>query len=115
MTETESLIRQFDSGAVRGSLDGKLSYKGFLSPSVLRSYAEYMQRHRVQADGNIREPDNWKKGIPKDSYVDSLLRHTIDFWAAYEAGNLSLTDELGKAIFFNIHGYLHERERDKSW
>ena len=54
-------MSSFETGATRNTDEGKLHYKGFLSPRALRKYAEYMEHHRVQADGSIRDPDNWKK------------------------------------------------------
>ena len=110
-----SLVRIFDTGATRGSLDGKLRYTGSLSPRVLKGFAEYMERHTTRADGTKREIDDWKKGIPKASYVDSLVRHVVDFWAAFEAGDMKTAEELAYAIMFNTQGFLHERGRDKEW
>jgi hypothetical protein len=102
-------MRHFDTGATRSLLGEKLGYVGFLSPQVLKRFAEYMHQHRTQEDGQLREPGNWKKGMPLDCYVDSGVRHMIDWWRAYDEGRLAECDELACAILFNVQGYLHER------
>ena len=48
-------MREFESGATRDTDDGKLSYAKCLSPAVLRRYLEYMDEHRKQADGQMRD------------------------------------------------------------
>lgn len=73
-------LREFPSGATRGSKKDKYCYAGFFHPSVLRMFAKYMHKHRVQADGKIRDADNWQKGMPQEEYLDSLLRHVMDVW-----------------------------------
>ena len=102
-------MRKFDSGATRDNNENKLDYEGFLSPIVIKRFAEYMNKHRVQADGELRTSDNWQKGIPKDVYIKSLLRHVMDLWAdhrGYESRDG--TEEALCAILFNAQGYLFE-------
>jgi hypothetical protein len=108
-------MRTFDTGATRDGEDGKLDYEGFLSPLALEVYAEFMNANRVQADGQLRDSDNWQKGIPIESYRKSLLRHVFAAWKLWrgyrsidERGRAqNLTDELC-AILFNTQGLLHE-------
>lgn len=104
-------VRIFDSGATRDSDTGKLDYRGFLSPLVLKRFAEYMQQHQVQSDGTLRASDNWKKGIPQDAYLSSELRHMIDVWLILEGypehAREGIEDALC-AMLFNIQGMLHE-------
>lgn len=109
-------VRHFDTGATRDSEDGKLDFEGFLSPRVLWAFAEYMDAHRVQTDGDLRASDNWQKGIPLDAYMKSLLRHAVDLWLIHrghevrrpEDGKVvTLADALG-ACMFNVQGYWHE-------
>lgn len=111
-------MRTFDGGATRHSADGKLSYHRFLSPRVLRSYAQWMDSHRFQADGSLRDPDNWKRGMPKEVYFDSLVRHVM--WAAEaieqgrydiyvpEDGKYVYVRDLLHAVMFNAMGWLLE-------
>ena len=99
-------MRKFASGATRDSDETKLDYEGFLSPLVLRRFAEYMHQHRLQADGKLRDSDNWQKGIPLDAYMKSGWRHFMDWWACHRASQDPA--EALCALLFNVQGYLHE-------
>lgn len=105
-------VRQFETGATRNNDSDQLDYEGFLSPLALRAYAEYMHEHRFQADGTIRDSDNWQKGIPLESYMKSLIRHVFDLWLMWrDAPHLSREKNPQKilaAILFNAQGALHE-------
>jgi hypothetical protein len=107
----------FSGGATRNTDDDKYDYEGFLSPIVLERYARYMHSHRFQKDGRPpRSADNWQKGIPREVYLKSLVRHTFDFWRVWrggividpDTGNPAQADELACAIMFNIMGWLYE-------
>ena len=102
-------MRNFDTGATRDVDTNKLDFEGFLSPAVLERYAEYMHKNRVQADGNLRDSDNWQKGIPKEAYMKSMWRHFLDVWKAHRGlpTKDSLEDALA-ALMFNVMGYLYE-------
>ena len=102
-------MRTFDTGATRDTETGKLDYEGFLSPLVLERFAEYMNKHRVQADGTLRDSDNWQKGIPKEAYMKSGWRHFMDWWKEHR-GHESREglEEALCAVIFNAQGYLHE-------
>ena len=109
-------VRTFDTGATRDTEAGKLDFEGFLDPRVLWAFAEYMDKNRVQSDGSLRDSDNWQKGIPRDAYLKSLLRHTMDLWLIHrgrkvvrpeDGHEVTLTDALG-AVLFNVQGYWHE-------
>lgn len=106
-------IRKFDSGATRDTEKGKLSYTKALSPIVLQEYVKYLDKHRVQSDGNLRDFDNWKLGIPPEAYLDALGRHWMNVWLlsqGYKAsdnhGTVTLVDSLN-AMLFNCMGLLH--------
>lgn len=113
--------RVFNTGATRDSDDSKLDYEGFISPLVLRRYAEYMHRCRLRnipPGEPIRGSDNWQKGIPKEAYVKSMIRHVMEFWTQHRAIKVdpSRADELNQdtlcAIMFNVMGYLYEDLKD---
>lgn len=102
-------MRIFETGATRNVDITKLDYEGFLSPIALERYAQYLHKHRFQADGKIRESDNWQKGIPLAVYMKSMWRHFVDVWKLHRGYKTaeSLEDSLC-AIMFNTQGYLHE-------
>ena len=108
----DKVMRVFDSGATRNTDEGKIDYYGLMSPRVLKCYAEYMNKHRLQADGLLRDSDNWKLGIPVKQYMKSLLRHTMDLWYEYEAAVIedasAVNKELLCAVIFNAMGMLYE-------
>lgn len=113
------MIKQFTTGATRHNDPDKLEYEGFLSPIVLEEYARYMHAHRKQADGTLRAPDNWQKGIPQLSYKRSLLRHVWAAWKAWRGYRLEPEMIGGEmrpptlleclcGILFNTMGLMHE-------
>ena len=106
---TKKLVRQFKTGATRDTEEGKLDYEGFLNPAVLKAYAEYMNKCRIQSDGKLRESDNWQKGIPKSCYIKSLFRHFVDLWLEHRGykSRAGIKDALF-GIMFNSMGYLFE-------
>lgn len=115
---TTSATRAFDTGATRDTDSAKLDYEGFLSPLVLNAYAEYMHRCRLRniPEGQaIRSSDNWQKGIPREVYAKSLIRHTVEFWLIHdgfeahdEKGQQLTLEDVCCAILFNVSGYLFE-------
>lgn len=120
-------IRKFLTGATRDTDREKLDYEAFLSPFVLTRYAQYMHKHRMQADGTLREGDNWQKGIPYSAYMKSLWRHFMAAWTVHrkvraltektakaelDAARAEMEDALCGAIF-NASGYLHEILKNK--
>ncbi len=114
-----SAVRTFDTGATRSSDAGKLDYEGFLSPLVLKRFAEYMHLHRTQADGTLRGSDNWQQGIPQEQYVKSAMRHFVDWWMMHRGYTVEAPSDwrfdkdydimdAASGILFNVMGYLHE-------
>ena len=104
-------IRQFDSGATRDTDQGKLDPEGFLNPLVIKRYCEFMNKHRVQSNGELRPSDNWQLGIDKSAYAKSLWRHFLDFWLHHRGYSEYTVEDLENslcAIIFNACGYLHE-------
>lgn len=109
-TREPDTIRTFPTGATRDADNGKLDYEAFLSPPALKRYAEYMHKHRVQADGTLRDGDNWQKGIPIVQYMKSRYRHFMETWALHRGGrdfDPQQEDNLCAEIF-NAFGMLHE-------
>jgi len=106
-------MRKFTTGATRNSDEDKFDYEGFLSPLVLERFAEYMHKHRKQADGELRSSDNWQKGIPKEAYMKSGWRHFFSWWKAHRG--LKTEEDIEEslcALLFNVQGYLHETLRE---
>lgn len=109
-------MREFDTGATRDSEDGKNDYEGFLSPLVIEEYGNYMTAHRKQSDGNLRDSDNWQKGMERKVYIKSLFRHFMDLWMIHRGygrfdkrdGHKITAKEACCAIMFNVMGYAHE-------
>lgn len=116
MADEKNLMRQFETGATRNSDVGKNDYEGFLSPLVIEEYGNYMTKHRKQADGKLRDSDNWQKGIPITAYMKSAWRHFIDIWFIHRGykrydildGHEITLKEALCATLFNLMGYLHE-------
>lgn len=101
--------RKFSTGATRDTDSGKLQYAGFLSPLVLRRYAEFMHKHRKQSDGKLRAADNWQKGLPLEVYMDSGWRHFMDWWG-WQRKWWDLKEGIEEvlcALLFNVMGALH--------
>jgi len=119
-TKDDGTVRKFYTGATRDTSKDKLEPYGFLSPEVLHRFSQYMHKHRLQSDGSLRAPDNWKKGIPMEEYEKSFIRHAMDFWALTRGEGKPLYDvgvddpeEVACALMFNIQGWLHERLRKR--
>jgi hypothetical protein len=110
--QSTAVSRAFDTGATRDTDEGKLDFEGFLSPLVIKRYAEHMHAARKMPDGTMRASDNWQLGIPLDVYMKSMWRHFMAVWTSHR-----FTDEYGIetdletelcALRFNVDGMLHE-------
>lgn len=109
-------LRTYDTGATRDTSEGKTEPWRFTSALVEQRFSEYMHKHRRQSDGNLREADNWKKGISIRDYYDSLSRHVQDLRLIFEgypekARERDL-EEVLCAVLFNVQGLLHEVIKD---
>ena len=107
-------MRTFKTGATRDDNERKADLEGFLSPIVLHRFGVYMQKHRVQSDGEIRDSDNWQKGMPIDTYMKSGMRHFMDWWLEHRGheSREGLEDALC-GLLFNVQGYLFEVFNEK--
>ena len=103
-------MRKFRTESTRDDDTDKLDWEGFISPAAMLLFAQYMHRHRVQADGSLRDSDNYQKGIPRRQYMKSLVRHVWDLWRIWrvvpEAEDKLV--ELLCAVLFNVQGMLFE-------
>lgn len=110
-------MRTFDTGATRDTDTGKPDFEGFLSPYVIQAYGEYMQQHRTQADGSLRDSDNWQKEYGENHLavcMKSAWRHFIDTWREHRG--LQSRDGIDAAIcglLFNIMAYYHKILKDR--
>lgn len=110
-------LRTFDGGAVRDNLDGKLNYRGFLDWGVIQEFGRYMERHRHLPNGGLRDWDNWKQGMPRQVYVESLARHALDVLLLFNGEGeptATSTEEALGGVLFNAMGLWREirLERD---
>jgi hypothetical protein len=113
---TVARMREFETGATRNNDATEPDYEGFMSPLVVHRFGEYMNKHRVQSDGQIRDSDNWQRGIPQRAYMKSLWRHVVDVWLHERRFGDRARDneeEALCAILFNASGKLHEILKEK--
>ena len=104
-------VRTFSTGATRSPLGGKLQYEGYLSPLVLKRFAQYMKKHQTQSDGAQRASDNWQKGIPVESLMDSKVRHDMDVWLHHRGYSSSASEPMEEAlcaVLFNTMAILKQ-------
>jgi hypothetical protein len=116
MNTDDKVMRSFDTGATRDTAEGKLDMEGFTHPMVMKQFAKYMNMNRLQSDGQLRDSDNWQKGIPIDAYMKSLKRHVDEVWLNHrgfrqEAGPVAALC----GIMFNSMGMLHEILKVNDW
>jgi len=108
-------IRKFKTGANRDTLEGKLAYTKFLSPIVLKTFAEYMDKHTILANGERREPDNWQHLFGEEHEgvcMESLGRHFMDLWLEHDGyqSREGIEDALC-GIMFNAMAYLYKLKK----
>lgn len=116
-------MRVFKGGATRNSNDGKYDYEGFFSPIVVEAFGRYMNKHRKQADGNLRDSDNWQKHFGENHFavcIKSLWRHFMDLWFLHRGykrvdnidGHGINKEEALMAILFNAMAYTDKLLKD---
>jgi hypothetical protein len=114
----DGVMNNFDTGATRDTSEGKLVFDKFFSHPVLVQYAKYMNMNRLQSDGQLRDGDNWQKGIPQEKYMESTYRHFMDFWAYHRETEYRDRQQDVEGIgaicglLFNVMGWLHEWLKD---
>ena len=112
-------VRTFAGGATRDTTVDKHDFAGFLSVMVLRRFGEYMHKHRKQSDGQLRDSDNWKKGMPRRVFAESLLRHALDVvgYITDDDDRVISQDDLEEALMaliFNAQGLAREVLKGRS-
>jgi len=109
-------VRTFDTGANRDTAEGKLDYEGFLSPKVLKQYAQYMHTNRHLNNGDVRDSDNWQKGFGEEHFavcIKSMLRHVMDVWLIHRGnGARSNMEDALCGVIFNAMAYLNKTLKD---
>lgn len=102
-------VTQFSTGAIRDTQDGKLDFVETISFTAHHRFARYMTEKKKKYGAG-----NFKKGIPIESYEQSLLRHIDKYFRnKYEGGNDEPHEDHLAAIRFNVDGLIHEEERSK--
>ena len=107
-------IRKFKTGATRDTDEGKLDFEGFFSPIVMEKFAEYMNKHRRQSDGQLRDSDNWQKGFGEGkkhfiTCMKSWWRHFFCSWKEHRG--IKTKEGMGNALMgglFNNMAYAHQ-------
>jgi len=102
-------VRKFTTGAIRDLDDSKECYIETISWTAMKRYAKYMTGTKKKYGTG-----NFKRGIPIESYEQSLLRHIQKYLAnKYEDGQEEREEDHLSAILFNVFGIIHEQERTK--
>lgn len=102
-------VRKFDSGAIRDNDSTKEDYVETISWTALKRHAQYMTGKKKKYGAG-----NFKKGIPIESYEQSLVRHLQKYMEnKYEGGTVETREDHLCAMLFNICGIIHEEERAK--
>ena len=102
-------VRTFESGAIRDSLEGKESYVESISWLTMKRYAQYMTKAASKYGRG-----NWIKGIPAESYEDSLIRHIQKYLSnKYYGTEVEPEVDHLSAALFNLQGLIHNEEVTK--
>ena len=100
-------MRHFASGAVRDDENGKEDYIETISWRAFKRYAQYMTGKKKKYGAG-----NFKKGIPIESYEQSLARHLQKYLEnKYEGGELEKNEDHLSAMVFNLFGIMHEEKK----
>jgi len=102
-------MKEYKTGANRNNTEGKLDFDGFMCPLVMQRFGEYMDKNRHLETGELRESDNWQKGIDLADYMKSGFRHFHDWWMEHrDYESRKGIEEALCGLIFNANGYLHE-------
>lgn len=99
-------VRTFESGAIRDNDTSKEDYIETISWTAFKRYAQYMTSKKVKYGAG-----NFKKGIPIESYEQSLVRHLQKYLSnKYEGGTIEKEEDHLSAMLFNIFGIMHNEQ-----
>jgi hypothetical protein len=102
-------VRKFTTGAIRDNDSTKPDYIETVSWTAFRKFGEYMTSKKQKYGAG-----NFKKGIPVESYEQSLVRHLQKYLEnKYEDGQQEVNEDHLSAMIFNICGILHEQGRNE--
>jgi hypothetical protein len=103
-------ITKFSTGAVRDTDENKEDYIETISWTAMKQYAQYMTLKKKKYGAG-----NFKKGIPIESYEQSLLRHVQKYIVnKYEQGTVEAHEDHLAAIVFNVFGIMHEQNKEET-
>lgn len=85
-------VTKFSTGAKRSTKEGKVQW--YLIPTDSLERVAKVFTHGAKEYGK----DNWRKGIPYSSYMDSALRHLYNAMKHLENGTESDEDELAHCV-----------------
>lgn len=98
-------ITKYKTGAIRDDRTGKPNYL-CVSFTARHRYVIYMT-----AMAEKYGEGNWRKGIPTNSYEESLLRHISQYFRnKYEGANDEPEKDHLSAAIFNLEGIMHNEE-----
>ena len=99
-------MRTFSTGSIRDDDTNKEDYIETISWRALKRYAQYMTPKKKKYGAG-----NFKKGIPIESYEQSLVRHLQKYLEnKYEGGTVEREEDHLSGMVFNIFGLMHENE-----
>lgn len=102
-------IRKFTTGAIRDNDSEKEDYIETVSWTAMKRFAQYMTGKKQKYGAG-----NFKKGIPIESYEQSLVRHLQKYLEnKHEGGIVETEEDHLAAMRFNIDGIMHEEGRIK--
>lgn len=100
-------MKHFKTGSVRDDQHDKEDYIESISWLTLKRYAQYMTKMSSKYGRG-----NWIKGIPIESYEQSLLRHIQKYLSnKYYGTNIEPEVDHLSATLFNLQGLIHEEEK----
>lgn len=103
--------RVFETGAMRGTSEGKENYIRAISWTALKRVTEY--QNNAEKKGGY-DKGFWKLGIPEEESEKSLMRHLQKYFSnKYEGTAIEPEVDHLAAAYFNLQGIIHEQEKNK--